>query len=38
MTIGIWLLGDQLWLQQAVLASCEKNRQVKPVILIESYN
>ncbi|MCA1995489.1 MAG: cryptochrome/photolyase family protein, partial [Coleofasciculus sp. S288] len=36
MTIGIWVLGDQLWLQQAALLSCEHQRKTTPVILIES--
>ena len=34
MTIGIWVLGTQLSLQQAALQSCEANT---PVILIESW-
>jgi deoxyribodipyrimidine photolyase-related protein len=33
MTIGVWILGDQLHPQQAALASCD---QKHPVILIES--
>lgn len=37
MTIGIWILGDQLWPQQAALASCEDNKNT-PVILIECFN
>jgi deoxyribodipyrimidine photolyase-like uncharacterized protein len=36
MTIGIWVLGDQLWLEQAALKSCEPKRSNTPVILIES--
>lgn len=36
MTIGIWVLGDQLWAEQAALKSCEQNRNNTPVILIES--
>ena len=36
MTIGIWVLGDQLWQQQSVLASCKQDKQQHPVILIES--
>ena len=36
MTIGIWVLGDQLWSQQAALSSCESQRKQTPVILIES--
>jgi deoxyribodipyrimidine photolyase-related protein len=38
MTIGIWILGDQLWTQQAALQSCEPTRKNTPVILIESLN
>ncbi len=38
MTIGIWVLGDQLWTQQAALQSCESTRNNTPVILIESLN
>lgn len=37
MTIGIWILGDQLYLEQAALASCKQNKDT-PVILIESLN
>ncbi|ELR99277.1 cryptochrome/photolyase family protein [Gloeocapsa sp. PCC 73106] len=33
MTIGVWVLGDQLWSQQSALASCQNST---PVILIES--
>ena len=36
MTIGIWVLGDQLWADQAALQSCAKVRSQTPVILIES--
>ncbi|NEO23956.1 MULTISPECIES: cryptochrome/photolyase family protein [unclassified Moorena] len=36
MTIGIWVLGDQLWNEQSALNSCQKNHQNTPVILIES--
>jgi len=36
MTVGIWILGDQLWVQQAALSSCEQKRHKTPVILIES--
>lgn len=36
MTIGIWVLGDQLWQNQSALASCEENKADTPVILIES--
>jgi deoxyribodipyrimidine photolyase-related protein len=35
MTIGIWILGDQLWEQQAALQSCSHIKNV-PVIFIES--
>ncbi|MDJ0690866.1 MAG: cryptochrome/photolyase family protein [Xenococcaceae cyanobacterium MO_188.B32] len=36
MTIGIWVLGDQLWQQQSALDSCREDKQQTPVILIES--
>ncbi|MDX2242293.1 MAG: cryptochrome/photolyase family protein [Leptolyngbyaceae cyanobacterium bins.302] len=36
MTIGLWILGDQLWQQQAALQSAIAQRQHTPVILIES--
>jgi deoxyribodipyrimidine photolyase-related protein len=36
MTIGIWVLGDQLWSEQAALLSCYTQREKTPVILIES--
>jgi deoxyribodipyrimidine photolyase-related protein len=36
MSIGIWVLGDQLWTEQAALKSCEPKRSNTPVILIES--
>lgn len=36
MTIGIWILGDQLWDKQAALNSCAEQKQQTPVILIES--
>jgi deoxyribodipyrimidine photolyase-related protein len=35
MTIGVWILGDQLWEQQAALQSCSQQENL-PVILIES--
>ncbi|WP_442937115.1 cryptochrome/photolyase family protein [Nostoc sp.] len=35
MTIGIWILGDQLYVKQAALESCFNQENV-PVILIES--
>ena len=34
MTIGVWVLGNQLWLDQAALASCQGKDS--PVLLIES--
>jgi deoxyribodipyrimidine photolyase-related protein len=36
MTIGVWVLGDQLGLAQAALASCAEERSPVSVILIES--
>ncbi|MBF2026564.1 MAG: cryptochrome/photolyase family protein [Oscillatoriales cyanobacterium C42_A2020_001] len=36
MTIGIWILGDQLWQEQAALQGCVPQRSKTPVILIES--
>ncbi|TVP67735.1 MAG: cryptochrome/photolyase family protein [Leptolyngbya sp. LCM1.Bin17] len=36
MTIGVWVLGNQLWLEQAALASCHSQRQDTAVLLIES--
>jgi deoxyribodipyrimidine photolyase-related protein len=36
MTTGIWVLGDQLWMDQAALAAFASQRQTTPVILIES--
>jgi deoxyribodipyrimidine photolyase-related protein len=36
MTTGVWVLGDQLWMNQAALASCNSRRQQTPVIFIES--
>lgn len=36
MTIGIWILGDQLWQGQAALASQSAQRADTPVLLIES--
>lgn len=38
MTIGIWILGDQLWTGQAALSSREEAKKQTPVILIESQN
>ncbi len=36
MTIGIWVLGDQLWAEQSALSSCVGQKQRSPVIFIES--
>jgi deoxyribodipyrimidine photolyase-related protein len=36
MTIGVWVLGDQLWMGQSALQSCEVEQT--PVILIESWD
>ena len=36
MTVGVWVLGDQLWLGQAALAGQQERRHQTPVILIES--
>ncbi|UBF28867.1 cryptochrome/photolyase family protein [Kovacikia minuta CCNUW1] len=36
MAIGVWVLGDQLWVEQAALHSCAAQLQQTPVILIES--
>ncbi|MGF1485960.1 MAG: cryptochrome/photolyase family protein [Prochloraceae cyanobacterium] len=38
MTTGIWVLGDQLSLQQAALQNRAENRQDTPIIFIESLN
>jgi deoxyribodipyrimidine photolyase-related protein len=38
MTIGIWILGDQLWTGQAALVNRQNYLTATPVILIESYN
>jgi deoxyribodipyrimidine photolyase-related protein len=35
MTIGVWILGDQLWEQQAALQSCSQQENL-PIIFIES--
>lgn len=37
MSIGIWVLGTQLSLQQAALQSCEQEKAKTPVIMIESW-
>ncbi|MEB3229190.1 MAG: cryptochrome/photolyase family protein [Synechocystis sp.] len=36
MTIGIWILGDQLWLGQAALTAHQDHRSQVPVLMIES--
>ena len=36
MTVGIWVLGDQLWVGQSALESCEADKENTPVIMIES--
>lgn len=36
MTVGVWVLGDQLWAGQAALQSCAGEQPNIPVILIES--
>ncbi|MEO0537572.1 MAG: cryptochrome/photolyase family protein [Cyanobacteria bacterium P01_A01_bin.123] len=36
MTVGIWVLGDQLWTGQSALASQADQKQNTPVILIEA--
>lgn len=36
MTIGVWVLGDQLWDGQSALQSCTPDREQTPVIFIES--
>ncbi len=38
MTVGIWVLGDQLWQGQSAIASCQSNQASTPIILIESLN
>ncbi|MGB3535358.1 MAG: cryptochrome/photolyase family protein [Microcoleaceae cyanobacterium] len=35
MTCGIWILGDQLWEEQAALKSCDLSSKI-PIILMES--
>ncbi|MHC5861946.1 cryptochrome/photolyase family protein [Nostoc sp.] len=35
MTIGVWVLGDQLWAGQSALESCLQKHQQTPVIFIE---
>ncbi len=36
MTVGIWVLGDQLWQGQSAIASCAADKADTPIILIES--
>ncbi|NJL45507.1 MAG: cryptochrome/photolyase family protein, partial [Leptolyngbyaceae cyanobacterium SM2_3_12] len=36
MTTGVWVLGHQLWLGQAALASCQENFATTPVLFLES--
>jgi deoxyribodipyrimidine photolyase-related protein len=36
MTVGVWVLGNQLWQQQAALESCQDRKSETPVFLIES--
>lgn len=38
MAVGIWILGDQLWVGQAALKSCADRKLETPIILIESLN
>ena len=38
MTIGIWILGNQLHSEQAALLSCQDDKQETHVILIESHD
>ncbi|MGC1306025.1 MAG: cryptochrome/photolyase family protein [Phormidesmis sp.] len=38
MSVGIWVLGDQLWQGQSAIESCAADRAKTPVILIESLN
>jgi deoxyribodipyrimidine photolyase-related protein len=35
MTCGVWILGDQLWIEQAALKSCDLSSEI-PIIFIES--
>jgi deoxyribodipyrimidine photolyase-related protein len=37
MTIGIWVLGDQLWSGQSALLECQSSASSTPVIFIESW-
>ncbi len=36
MTVGIWVLGDQLWQGQSAIESCQEDKDNAHVILIES--
>lgn len=36
MTIGVWVLGDQLWAEQSALFSCAEEKLQSKVIFIES--
>lgn len=36
MTTGVWVLGDQLWIGQSALQSCQSQHQHTPVLFIES--
>ncbi|MEO1391612.1 MAG: cryptochrome/photolyase family protein [Cyanobacteria bacterium J06634_5] len=36
MTVGIWVLGDQLWQGQSAIASCTEDKAKTPIILIAS--
>jgi deoxyribodipyrimidine photolyase-related protein len=36
MTVGVWILGNQLWQQQAALLSCQHQKATTPVLFIES--
>ncbi len=37
MAIGIWVLGDQLSMEQAALQSCRAQKSTTPVLMIESW-
>ncbi|MGB3295704.1 MAG: cryptochrome/photolyase family protein, partial [Phormidesmis sp.] len=36
MTVGIWVLGDQLWQGQSAIEGCATDKAKTPIILIES--
>lgn len=36
MTIGVWVLGDQLWVGQSALQSCLQQHRQTPVLFVES--